>query len=312
MANLAPVEPVVGRKRKAALELEKEESFSPKRKCLRSSELDRLGAQRTTDHVISHVERAAVDSDSNGQHAAPETEGEKVNGNHWDCPVVELTGRHSPHEEDDVLDQESLDAVRIDGFPLAASSRSAGRLQRHQTADVTQLLLSTHCGALGSSEEKDDILPANGLPEVPDAHGSLVSNQDFCTNEKICSSRTDAPALEHSQQTVIMGLESLAADIASCKDPDGIESEDFPSSTAAETEELLPIPNQLFWRNSDKLCWLDSMLVALVKCRSLRRSQPTETQRSPVWQLMKGYEDACAAIQTHQEPGRGRRANRCH
>uniref|UniRef100_H2V599 Ubiquitin specific peptidase like 1 n=1 Tax=Takifugu rubripes TaxID=31033 RepID=H2V599_TAKRU len=64
-----------------------------------------------------------------------------------------------------------------------------------------------------------------------------------------------------------------------------------------KSSDLLPLPGQLFWPNSENLCWLDSMLVALVNCKSLKRCRPAvEPQESCVWRLMREYEDICSAV----------------
>ncbi|KAJ3588725.1 hypothetical protein NHX12_009579 [Muraenolepis orangiensis] len=70
------------------------------------------------------------------------------------------------------------------------------------------------------------------------------------------------------------------------------------------SEELVSLPPRLFWGNRDNLCWLDSLLVALVNCKSLRdlgtRDRP---QKSPVWELIGKYDDICAAVEAHQSTG---------
>uniref|UniRef100_A0A3Q4H6Q3 SUMO-specific isopeptidase USPL1-like n=1 Tax=Neolamprologus brichardi TaxID=32507 RepID=A0A3Q4H6Q3_NEOBR len=54
------------------------------------------------------------------------------------------------------------------------------------------------------------------------------------------------------------------------------ESEDLSGSPLKESEDLVPIPDQLLWRNSDNLCWLDSLLAALFNCKSLQRCKPKD------------------------------------
>ncbi|XP_056451084.1 SUMO-specific isopeptidase USPL1 isoform X2 [Gadus chalcogrammus] len=72
-----------------------------------------------------------------------------------------------------------------------------------------------------------------------------------------------------------------------------------------EEEGLVSLPARLFWKNNDKLCWLDALLVALVNCRSLRDNGPGEgAPGSPIWELITEYDAACAAAQAHQLTGR--------
>uniref|UniRef100_A0A3Q1FHX4 Ubiquitin specific peptidase like 1 n=1 Tax=Acanthochromis polyacanthus TaxID=80966 RepID=A0A3Q1FHX4_9TELE len=102
---------------------------------------------------------------------------------------------------------------------------------------------------------------------------------------------------------------SPAVDITGCKYTGSIKSksEDLSFTSVTESEELVSVPKQLFWRNSDSLCWLDSLLAALVTCRSLRKRKPkSEPQRSTVWRLMREYDDICAAVQVHQQTGKGK------
>lgn len=231
MASLDPVQPTVGNKRKNALALEEEDLIKPAHKRLRPSELDCPGPRRVADSLASRAEQGAINIVSNGQHAAPTTDGGNVNGYHSGSPLAETTGCDSLQDEDDVLDEEPENATCPDGLVPPTCSASAG----HQ--------------------------------------------------------------------------DSLPADITTCKDIGGIKSgtEDLTSTKITESEELVPVPDQLFWSNSSNLCWLDSLLVALVNCKSLRKCTPKdEPQQSSIWRLMRGYEDICGTIQVHQQTGRGK------
>uniref|UniRef100_A0AAV2J6G9 USP domain-containing protein n=1 Tax=Knipowitschia caucasica TaxID=637954 RepID=A0AAV2J6G9_KNICA len=68
-------------------------------------------------------------------------------------------------------------------------------------------------------------------------------------------------------------------------------------------EKLVPAPVEIFWRNKKNLCWLDSLLVALVNLKSLRNLKPpAEPQQSPVWRVLSTCDEANAAIQSQQQP----------
>lgn len=313
MASLVPVEPTIGSKRKNALALDKQELIKPARKRLRSSELDSLGPQIITEALVSQAEHGAVNIVSNGQHGSPKTDGEKLNGYHRDSSVGETTGLDSPQNEDDVLDEEPEKAACTDGFAPPTSLVSTGHLQSSSdallTTDCVEPALSPHCGALGVSEVEGDFRQVRSPPEALNKRCILDHNQSFFANAKSCSTEINTLSPQHNVQTATTGQKSLAAGVPSCKDIKGIQSEteDLSSTTITESVELVPIPNKLFWRNNNNLCWLDSMLVALVNCRSLRKCKPEdEPQQSSVWQLIRGYEDICAAIQVHQQPGRGK------
>ncbi|XP_042167070.1 SUMO-specific isopeptidase USPL1 isoform X2 [Oncorhynchus tshawytscha] len=72
------------------------------------------------------------------------------------------------------------------------------------------------------------------------------------------------------------------------------------------TDELVPVPGpHLFWRNEHSLCWLDTLLVALVHLHTLRDRRPTKrpTVGQPVWDLCESYNRACGLITAYQHTG---------
>lgn len=296
LASLDPVEPTVGNKRKNAFAMEKEEVIKPSPKRLRSSEPDSFGPQNATDTHLSPAEHGAV----NGQHAATKTDSGKVNGYHSNCPVAEATGW------EDVQKGKPENAACTDG--LASSTASAGHPQSSSeaffTADGEEPVLSPHCG---TSEAEEDFRQVKSTPEVLNKCCSLDSNQSSFTNVDICSTEIKTPSPQQNEQIARTEQKPMTADITTRKDIVGVksETEDLSSTSITESEVLVSVLSQPFWRNSDSLCWLDALLVALVNCKSLKTCQPKdEPQRSSVWQLIKGYEDACAAIQVHQQTGR--------
>lgn len=77
-------------------------------------------------------------------------------------------------------------------------------------------------------------------------------------------------------------------------------------SVVISTGGLVPVPPHLFWRNENNLCWLDTLLVFLVKCRTLRGTRPRDQPKgSLIWNLCEGYDQACALITQHQQTGKG-------
>lgn len=295
MASLEPVQPTVRNKRKNASAPEKEVSITPAHKRLRSSEVDSLGFHCTTDTLISQADPGAVNIVSNGQHAGPKTDGEKVNGYPRDSLVAETTGWDWPQNEDYILDKEQENAAPTDGSALPSHSIAAGH---PQCSDGGEPALSPHRGSFGVSVIVEDLRRC-----------CLDSSPTISTNEDIYSAEVNTPSPQHNDHTARTDRISQAADVSTCMGTLGIKSEkeNLSCSTKTELEELVPVSNQPFWRNSNNLCWLDSLLVALVNCKSLRKCKPNdEPQQSSVWQLMRGYEDVCATIQAHQQPGRGR------
>lgn len=285
LASLDAVEPVVGNKRKNASTQEKEELIKPSFKRLRSSELGGLKPQGVTATPVSPAEDGAVNAVRNDQYAEPTTDEEKLNGYHRDYRVAEVTNRESVKENDPDC------AAYADGLaPSILSAESS--LQLSLTTDENEAVLSSHCSAHGISG-----IELNHERSLPGIQNGF--EQDIHLNEIDIS--------QSPQSELTMCTEISRTEI--CKNTEGVksESEDLSGSPLKESEDLVPIPDQLLWRNSDNLCWLDSLLAALFNCKSLQRCKPKdEPQQSSLWQLLKGYEDICAAIQVHQQTGSGK------
>ncbi|XP_064208814.1 SUMO-specific isopeptidase USPL1 [Anguilla rostrata] len=76
-----------------------------------------------------------------------------------------------------------------------------------------------------------------------------------------------------------------------------VEQEDGPA-------EMVAVPSHLFWRNENNLCWLDTLLVALVHCRTLRkRAASLLKNNSPVQQLCNRYREACDHVKAQEQMG---------
>ncbi|XP_029555312.1 SUMO-specific isopeptidase USPL1 isoform X3 [Salmo trutta] len=72
------------------------------------------------------------------------------------------------------------------------------------------------------------------------------------------------------------------------------------------TGELVPVPGpHLFWRNEHSLDWLNTLLVALVHCRTLRDRRPIKrpTVGQPVWDLCERYDRASSLSTAYQHTG---------
>ena len=297
MANLVPVEPAVGNKRKNSLENKEVIKLPPKR--LRPSEPDSPVPKNATDTHLSQGEPGAV----NGQHAATKTDSGKVNGYHSDCPVAETEGWDSPQDED-VQEGKSEKAACTES--LASPAASVGHLQctseASLAADEEEPARSPHCG---TSEAEEDLRQVKSTPEVPNKRCCLESDQSGFLNEDIYSTETPSP--QQNEKTAKTEQKSTTAHITTSTDVLSVKSEYLHSTSITESEELVSVLGQPFWRNRDSLCWLDALLVALVNCKSLKTSIPKdEPQHSSVWQLIKGYEDALAVIKVHQQTDRGK------
>lgn len=278
MASLVPAEPPVGSKRKHSTALEQEELIKSAQKRLRSDEPYTLPSQE---------ECGPVNGDNNGS----AKKDEQVNGYLRDFSVT--TELDSLQNEDNDLDTET-EACK-DVFTPSMCSVSAGQLQSSSgtlfITDVVEPVLSPHTG---TSEVNGGFDQLRSRPQTLNR---------FCTRDP---TTTVSPQLNtHTGST---SQNSPGAGIPSCKEAQGFRtpSQDSSSTAIIQSVELVPLPNKLFWSNSNNLCWLDSMLVALVNCERLRKHGPkNEPRESSVWQLIRGYEAVCAAVQGHQQPGRG-------
>lgn len=288
--SLVPVEHPVGCKRKNTLTPGKEDLIEPAHKHQRSVEHD--GAQNITSTLLEQATQDGTVASDN-QPGLPRVDGEKVNGYHQDPLDVEKVGSDGSGFENIVSDTGPEKAPCTDAFNLFSSSYLTEQLQPPskgvQDIDGVMPVLSSHCGALRVSGAEDN---CGITPE----EGAVVSNQSSCKNENMSS--------HHNAQ-------AGRTPLSTCKHADNSQSdtEDKASVEVMKTSELFTLPSQLFWRNSENLCWLDSMLVALVNCKSLKRCRPkAEPQRSSVWRLIREYEDICHAVQGHQHSSSGESA----
>uniref|UniRef100_A0A1A8R6D2 Ubiquitin specific peptidase like 1 n=4 Tax=Nothobranchius rachovii TaxID=451742 RepID=A0A1A8R6D2_9TELE len=273
LASLVPVVPGVGNKRKLDSELEKEEMIKSPLKRLRSTEGGDLWAKRDTDPPVMPPEPGSVSPVTNGVNSTLKTEDGKVNGFHRDFWDAETAG----------LQDKGV-------FPGCAAVPD----------EPATSAVSPQCSS--------DVLNSNGTDSAPSLH--------------LCASETD---FKHQNVPVLNGYsrlgyspensttnkettaeEELVEDFSSSAEAKCIISEDtdFPCTSLERPEKLVSVPTRLLWRNSNNLCWLDSLLAALVNCKNLRKCEPEDQPRcSSVWQLISRYEEICAAVRLHQQTG---------
>ncbi|XP_039532075.1 SUMO-specific isopeptidase USPL1 isoform X2 [Pimephales promelas] len=79
-----------------------------------------------------------------------------------------------------------------------------------------------------------------------------------------------------------------------------------------ELSELVPVQPHLFWKNEDNLCWLDSLLVMLVNCKTIRETPCQNVKlidkltseicsNSAVWNLCATYDKTCAYLKAKEQ-----------
>uniref|UniRef100_A0A146NKG5 Ubiquitin specific peptidase-like 1 n=1 Tax=Fundulus heteroclitus TaxID=8078 RepID=A0A146NKG5_FUNHE len=162
--------------------------------------------------------------------------------------------------------------------------------------------------------EWDDVEDQNGDGPVPPVLSGCVGHSP---DVLLTSNGSKPPALsphlaspDESEQHNVPALNKcrrlcspLCNEQTASTESEAVTAGDPPRRDSSD--ELVPVPEQLLWRNSDNLCWLDSLLAVLVNCRSLRSLQPEEEPRRPsVWRLLREHEEVCAAVQAHQQTGR--------
>lgn len=276
MASLVPVDHPVGCKPNNKLPPGRENLNEPALKRRRSNEPDK-------EHIPSTLP-SQTEQDAPVPPAVAEGE---VIGFHEDSLAVEKERSDAPGLDDGVMVTRPEEGLCTEAF------LSPGGLQ-----PPPRDLLSVHgvrpvppspCGDRRVSGLGDVF---RSPPDTLHLHNCVASNQSL-TGETI-SPRDDGQS-DHTSPLV-------------CKHVDGFRSD---AVEDIKTSERFPFPSELFWRNSANLCWLDSILVALVNCKSLKKCRPdVEPQRSAVWRLIREHEDIGSAVHGHQQSGRGKSATR--
>ncbi|MED6267012.1 hypothetical protein CHARACLAT_007855 [Characodon lateralis] len=203
----------------------------------------------------------------------PVTNGQ-VNGYHKESPDVETT----EWDNEDVQNKD-------DPAPSACSD------PLEHSSDVLLASSGAQSPALSPHFISPDV---SRQDNVPGLNCRLNSSQASYS----ANIQTSSPPC--NEQPMSTEKDSLMADIPPCQDINGFHSESRDLS-----DQLVSVPKQLLWKNSDSLCWLDSLLVVLVNCKSLRKlGLEHEPRRSSVWRLLREHEAICAAVQAHQQTGR--------
>lgn len=265
MASLVPVDHPVGSKRRNTFALGREDPIEPDHK-----------RKRLNDNIVgtllSPAEQDAPAVSSDQQTCSSRADVEKVNGYHREPLDVEL-GSSAPGAEDVVWDKGpekgpcSAEAFLTSDLPLP---------QDLLNTDSVMSVLPPHSGALRVAEGG----AISRSPHETLDSSAVVGSQSF---------KDETLSPQHQAQ---LGQTPLSA-----RDNIQPEPEDDASVEEMKSSDLLPLPGQPFWSNSENLCWLDSMLVALVNCKSLKRCRPAvEPQQSSVWRLLREYEDISSAI----------------
>ncbi|XP_029703709.1 LOW QUALITY PROTEIN: SUMO-specific isopeptidase USPL1-like [Takifugu rubripes] len=275
LASLVPVDQPVGSKRKNTFSLGREDPIEPDHKRKRFSDII-AGA------FPSPAEQVAPAVGSEEQTCLSRADVE--NGYDREPLGVEL-GSNAAGGEALVVDKGPEKVpCSTEAFNLLTSPDLPEQRQPlpKDLLNIAMPVLSPHCGAQGSEVGESSRSPHETLH----SHSAVVSSPSL--KDETVSSQHEA-ARGHTSLSAHEHFDNIQ--------PEDEDVEEMKSS------DLLPLPGQLFWPNSENLCWLDSMLVALVNCKSLKRCRPAvEPQESCVWRLMREYEDICSAVPGRQQP----------
>lgn len=279
---MVPEEPPLRGKRKRSAGVDQEELINSAHKHLRSEELDARLVQE---------ECSAVNCDNS---RSTEKRSEMVNGYPRDSSVTaDLDSVWNEH----ILSTET--AACEDLAVSAPCSTSAGIQQ-----SSSQTLFPTNAETARSPHGSPSPITCGfDLPQEQSKHCFQDPHQAFHANNE---APTAAPLFAANAGSA--SHKSIGASVPPFLEEKGVGSLACGSSSTmvAQSAVFVPIPDKLFWSNSNNLCWLDSMLVALVNCEGLRKHQPQDKPlESSVWQLIKEYEAVCTAVEVHQQPGRG-------
>lgn len=283
MASLVPYESPLQGKRRLSAAVDQDELIKPEHKRLRSDELDAPLVQE--EHSTTNGNSSKLS----------DTDSQSVNGYHRD-PLV-ITELDSLQTENAALGTETSGCEDVPAPVLcsAPAEPQQSSSQMLSTTDVELICSPNECTS-----------PASGIFKPSQAQSRCSAQGPDQASH--ANSKATTAALQLTQKTGSLSQESACISIPPRLDAHCAESSANQSSfiTAMQSAAFAPFPDKLFWSNSNNLCWLDSMLVALVNCQGLRKRRPQDQpQKSSVWQLIQEYEAVCAALHVHQQPGRG-------
>lgn len=270
MTSLVPVEAATENKRKSPLTIDEQppSTLSPKRQ--------RVNEQYNPWSTISQPSE-----DNNGQNTV-----KSYKSNSIETPEENISGTVcSPDtnllKEKDILGK-GLDDTASSNVQNVPITLDTGVQESSQSCPTEQVLSS-----------QDDKLKENSCYKSSvglDRDSSLSDGGSFQNNilpEKTETNGSTKPVLPTEDASLAEVFRSETKET---------------SSTETNKEKLVPVPAEIFWRNKENLCWLDSLLVALVNLKSLRTLKPKDNPgQSPIWTLLMGHNEACADIQSQQQ-----------
>lgn len=267
MTSLVPVEPATENKRKSSLTIDEQQpsTLSPKR-------------QPVNEQYNPRSPISQPSEDNNDQNTVKSCKGQSI-----ETPQENISTDTNLLKEKDIL-VKGLDDTASSNVQNVPITLDTGVQESSKSCTTEQMLTSQD----DKVKENPCYISTVGL----NGDESLSDGASFQNNSTSLLEKTETRG---STKSV------LPADDASLADVFPSETEET-SSTETSNEELVPVPAEIFWRNKENLCWLDSLLVALVNLKSLRTLKPKDNpDQSPIWTLLMGHNEASADIQSQQQ-----------
>lgn len=294
LAKLLPAKEQIGGKRRNASEAGREDLLVP------SLKRSRRG--------VAQVESTDITVIGSGQCAASETE-EAISSQQQDADyqMIDVAAQTRPQGTSEEL---IGDTAPADSLGLSSAASSTNEVGGRDVLVQAEHALGTNDHILDTSMPKGP-LREGSRPCALDSDQRGFSGDGFDADESTV--QVDRTVDGETTTTTLFKREVLNA----------VEPEVSPTTNKingpvtlnktpnSETKMAMDVPEgpltappPLFWKNSDNLCWLDALLVALVHCQSLRKCKPTERPRlSPVWELITRYDELSATLRDCQQEG---------
>ncbi|XP_056593170.1 SUMO-specific isopeptidase USPL1 isoform X2 [Triplophysa dalaica] len=158
-------------------------------------------------------------------------------------------------------------------------------------------------------DENLEVLPALSEPcnlnasSLPD-HTEMLNGEQFIFETNTVSINDTE---NQNPEELPVGTD-VDVDLDVDKKDDGVSStqderEEMDEFDIEALVELVPLQPHLFWKNEDNLCWLDSLLVMLVNCRTIREAlnQDVNVPDSVVRNFFSTYDKTCAYVKAKEQ-----------
>lgn len=169
-----------------------------------------------------------------------------------------------------------------------------------------------------SKDENPEMLSA--VPEPCDFNGSALQNHttntEMLTEDLLIPGRNTV-FLNSTEKDIHEVPVATDADVSLDVDKRDDDVSNAPDQTEEMVElemavespvELVPLHPHFFWKNEDNLCWLDSLLVMLVKNRTVREamSRGENLTHSVVRNFLSTYDKTCAYVKAKEQLCQGK------